>query len=199
MKKLLAAALLAFSACKEKPAPAPVSDEPPVLSVAAGLEMISYQEPSGAFSLQGPADWQVREDDSLGPSVSLLGPGSREFPGSVSIRVSRYPNPVDRSPDPKHYYDAMTLSEEIEVLQPLGKHTLGGREVVGYSWVKPFRKLHERKTAWKMRQFHAEIPFEGGFYSLVYSAPVEIYKDALPVFEAVVASFKPGAPPARKP
>ncbi len=192
---LLAAVFLSLSACKNK-APEPVTV--PVKAVVAGLELIDYQEPTGTFEVQGPADWKVKEDDSLGPSVIFLGPGNQKYPRSVTISVSRYPNQVDSSPDPRKYYEGLDMMEEYRNLTPYGKRSLGGREVEGYSLEKPRRMLHERKIAYYVREDVAIIPIPGGFYRIDHVAPVDIYKETSPVFEAVVASFKPGPLPAAK-
>ncbi len=190
--------LCAVSACKDK-APAPVAV--PVKGVVAGLEMIDYQEPSGAFEIQGPSAWQVREDNRLGPSVMLLGPGTAKFPRSVSISVSRYPNTVDKSPDPKSYYSMLDLISENRNVSTYTERLFGGRSASHYSLESPRRRIHERKIAYFIRQDVAIIPFDGGFFQITHSAPLEIYKETLPVFEAVVASFKPGKlpPKATKP
>lgn len=190
MKRLLIAVLLTnLASCKKKEtAPA----QAPVKAVVTGLEMIDYQEPSGAFEVVGPADWKVREDDQLGPSVMFLGPGTSKYPRSVSISVSRYPNQVDKSPDPKKYYAGMELIESHKLVMPYTKRVIGAREVECYAFESPFRRLHERKIAYQKREDTVIIPFAGGFYSISHDAPVDIYKETLPVFEAVVASFKPG-------
>lgn len=196
MKRLLFAVLAAsLGACKDK---APQPAQVPVKSVVAGLEMIDYQEPSGAFEVLGPADWQVRETDDLGPEVMFLGPGTRRFPRSVSISISRYPNPADISPDPKKYYARMELIESYKIVAPYAKRSIGGREVDSYAAETPFRRLHQRKIAYQKREDTAIIPVPGGFYSIHHTAPVDTYKETLPVFEAVVASFKAGPLPAAK-
>ena len=160
--------------------------------------MIDYQEPSGAFEVQGPADWQVKEDDRFGPSVSLLGPGTSKFPRSVSIHVSRYPNIGDPSPDPKGYYEGIKLISGYRNVSEFETRAIGGRQVQCYSAEMPRRPLHDRKVAYYVREDVAIIPIPGGYYRIDHTAPVETYKETLPVFEAVVASFKPGANPAAK-
>lgn len=188
MKRILFAVMLAgVAACKK--------DEPvrvPVKAVVGGLEMIDYQEPSGAFEVQGPADWLVKEDDRFGPSVSLLGPGTPKFPRSVSIHVSRYPNVGDPSPDPKRYYEGIKLISSYRNISSFDTRDIGGRQVQCYSAEMPRRPLHSRKISYYVREDVAIIPIPGGYYRIEHTAPVDIYKETLPVFEAVVASFKPG-------
>jgi hypothetical protein len=195
MKRLSLVVLFAtLSACQDK-APAPVTV--PVKGVVAGLEMIDYQEPSGAFEIQGPGVWQVHEDSRLGPSVMLLGPGTAKFPRSVSISVSRYPNTVDKSPDPKSYYSMLELISEYKNISAYTERAFGSRKAFHFSFESPFRRLHEYKIAYQVREDVAIIPFDGGFFKIRHHAPVDIYKETLPVFEAVVASFKPGKLPAK--
>lgn len=190
MKLLVLSALLLAGACKrEEPAKSPQAAPAPV---DAGQEMLPYREPSGAFELLGPATWQVREDDELGPGVSLLGPGDSRFPRSVAIDVSRYPNLVDKSTDPYHYYRGLALIGENRNVTPFATKTIGGREVRYYSLERPRRPLHQRKISYHVRVDVAIIPVPGGFFRVDHTAPVEIYRDTLPIFEAVVASFKPG-------
>jgi hypothetical protein len=200
MMKTLAAVLLALlSGCKEKPAPsASASDELPIVGVVSGLKFVEYKEPSGAFTVNAPAQWKLREDDSLGPSASLLGPGNDKFPRSVSIHISRYPNTVDKSTDIAKYHQELSLMGSNRNVSPLKSEMVAGKRVFRYSYERPFRRLHERIIRYYNREDIVEIPFDGGFYAIRHVAPVEIYKETLPVFEAVVASFKPGpVPPAK--
>jgi hypothetical protein len=201
MKKLLALSALAlFAACKKPAAPEPQRAETPVKTVAtvAGNELVEYTEPSGAFSFHAPATWRAKEMSDLGPEVMMFGPGTSAFPQSVSMAVSRYPDPMDRSGDPKHYYDAMAHLEFTRIVEPFAKRTIGGREVETYATESPFRPLHSSKVKYTKREDVAVIRFPGGFYRIEHTAPVDIYKETLPLFEAVVASFKPGpVPPAK--
>lgn len=189
MKRLLLAVLLSTgAACKQKaPEPARV----PVKATVAGVELIDYTQPAGAFETLGPASWQVRETDDLGPAVMFLGPGTAKYPRSVHIGISRYPNPVDKSSDPKSYYDYSALIPSHKLAAAYAKRSFNGRMLDTYAFEMPFRRLHERKVLYQKRVDTAIIPFPGGFYAIDHSAPAEIHKETLPVFAAIVASFKP--------
>ena len=183
--------------CKQKEA-APQHDEPGVKSTVNGMDMIEYQEPSGAFRVDAPATWKIREKNDLGPEVMFIGPGTSKRPYSVDIAISRYPNPVNKSGDPKRYYDAFTLIETMKIAMPFGKRELAGRAVESYAFENPFRKLHSQNIEYYRRDDVAIVRVPGGFFRIEHSAPAEDYKATLPIFEAVVASFKPGPIPTPK-
>lgn len=191
----LVALLLLSASCKKKETAA---DELPVKSVVNGMDMLEYQEPSGAFQADAPATWKLREENDLGPAVTFIGPGTPARPFSADIHISRYPNPVDKSGDPKRYYDGYTLIESLKLALPYAKRMLGGREVESYAFERPFRKLHSRKIEHYQREDYAIFRTTDGFFLITHSAPVEDYKATFPIFEAVVASFKPGPLPASK-
>lgn len=192
---LIVVLLLATSCKMEEQAR---TDSVPVKSVVQGMEMLEYQEPSGAFQIDAPAEWKVREEDDLGPAVTLIGPGTPAHPNSVSIHISRYPNSVDKSPDPRRYYNGYALIETMKVVFEYGNRALGGREVESYAFERAFRKLHSQKVEYFKRDDTAIVRIPGGFWVIEHSAPVEDYKATFPIFEAVVASFKPGPLPASK-
>lgn len=179
--------ILGLIGCKEKSQPLAPQ---PVKSVG---DLIAYRESSGAFEIAGPPDWQVREDKTFGPSVTLLGPGNSMYPRSVAIHVTRYPSAAAPSPDPRSYYKSLESIASHRILSPYAKRTLGGRDVESYAVEAPFRRPHQRKAAYQRREDVAIIAFPGGFYRIDHAAPVEIYAETLPIFEAVVASFKPGS------
>lgn len=193
----LVALLLLAASCKKKDATTP-SDELPVKSVVNGMDMLEYREPSGAFQSDAPAAWKLREKHDLGPSVTFIGPGAPARPYSANIHISRYPNSVDKSGDPKHYYDGYTLIETLKLALPYAKRVLGGREVESYAFERPFRKLHSQKVEYYRRNDYAIVRTTDGFFLITHSAPVEDYKSTFPIFEAVVKSFQPGPLPSSK-
>lgn len=189
--------LLLAASCKQKE-PAANADGVPVKSVVNGMDMLEYQEPSGAFQADAPATWKLREETDLGPAVTFIGPGTPQRPFSADIHISRYPNPVDKSGDPKRYYEGYTLIETLKLALPYAKRLVGGREVESYAFERPFRKLHSQKVEYYRRNDYAIVRTTGGFFLITHSAPVEDYKATFPIFEAVVKSFKPGPLPASK-
>lgn len=194
-RNLSLVALLLLTACKKQEEVAKHGDLP-VKTVVNGMDMLEYQEPGGAFQADAPASWKLRETNNLGPEVTFIGPGTPGRPFSSDINISRYPNPVDKSGDPKRYYDGFSMIDKVTL--PYGKRKLGGREVECYALERPFRKLHSKKVEYHRRDDFAVIRIPDGFFLITHSAPVEDYKATFPIFEAVVASFKPGPLPASK-
>jgi hypothetical protein len=200
MNRRIALVVLALlmSSCKKKEEVA-THDGVPVKSVAAGMDMVEYREPSGAFQLDAPATWRADERNDFGhPELTMIGPGSAGRPNSVTISVARYPNTMAKSADPKSYYDAYALIETIKVVLEYGKRALGGREVESYAFEKAFRKMHSQKTEYFKRHDYVIVRVPEGFWQISHSAPADEYKATYPIFEAVVASFKPGPIPAPK-
>ncbi|MDX6770613.1 MAG: hypothetical protein SF051_13850 [Elusimicrobiota bacterium] len=181
--------LLSLNACKKAAEETAASTN---ATIVAGLELLPYVEASGEFSTVGPADWKVKEDSTYGASVLMLGPGTARFPRSVSIGIGGYPNKVDKSADPKWYYDGYSMIESYNTVVPFEKRVIGGVEVDYYEFDRPFRRIHERKVIYTMRESVAIVRVPGGFYRISHHAPVEIYRETYPVFEAVVANFKLG-------
>lgn len=200
MNRRIALVVLALlmSSCKKKEEVA-LHDGVPVKSVVAGMDMVEYREPSGAFQLDAPATWRADERNDFGhPELTMIGPGSAGRPNSVTISVSRYPNSMSKSGDPKSYYDAYALIETLKFVREYGKRTFGGREVESYAYEKAFRKMHSQKVEYSKRHDFAFVRVPGGFWEISHSAPADEYKATYPIFEAVVASFKPGPIPAPK-
>jgi hypothetical protein len=192
--KLILSLVLLVGGCKSDRAPSG-PEKVPIKAVVAGIDLLEYREPSGAFQVLAPGSWKLRETSDLGPEASFHSLGTKKYPVSQTIHVSRYPNPVDKSPDPEKYYKGMALIESFKVVLPYGKRKLGGREVEGYAMELPQRKLHEKRVLYHARQDVAIIRTKDGFFRIDHTAPVEIYKETFPIFEAMVASFKPGPIP----
>lgn len=195
-RRLVLIALLLFTvSCKGKDESVR-ADDLPVKSVVSGIDMLEYQEPSGAFQVDAPASWKVRESKEFGPAVTFIGPGTPARPNSADIIISRYPNSMDKSGDPKRYYEGASMIDRVTM--PYEKRSIGGREVECYTLDRPFRKLHSQKVEYYLRESIAIVRIPGGFFRIEHSAPVEDYKATYSIFEAVVASFKPGPLPASK-
>jgi hypothetical protein len=194
----LIALLLLAASCKKQDQ-AERDDGLPVKSVINGTDMLEYREPSGAFESNAPANWKLRETSDLGPEVTFIAPGTATRPFSVNISFAKYPNPMDKSPDPLHYYNGLSLIESYKLALPFGKRTVGGREVESYAFEHPFRKMHSKKVEYQQRNETVIFRIPGGFWVIEHHAPADEYKATYPIFEAVVASFKPGPIPAPKP
>lgn len=189
MKRALAVlALLAAAGCRKAPPPDSGSAEVPTRAVVAGVDLIDYDAATGEFSCQAPGHWKALEDDKLGPRVMFFGPGTAKFPRSVSISVMRYPDGEDIK-TPKDFYDALKISGQNP--SPLETRSAGGRTEYALHYDMPQRPMHGYKTLYMKREDVVLIPSRDGFFALVHSAPAETYAETLPVFDAVVASFRP--------
>lgn len=182
---------LAVAAGCRKPAPsAPEDAAVPTRAVVAGVALIDYDAATGEFSCRAPGQWKTLEDDKLGARVMFFGPGTAKYPRSVSISVLRYPN-GERIATPKQFRDALELSGQNP--SPLESRTADGRTEYRLHYDAPQRPLHGYKTLYMKRDDVVMIPVKDGFFALVHSAPQETYAETLPVFEAIVASFRPKA------
>lgn len=178
---------LLAAACR-KPAPSEESSAVPTRAVVAGVPLIDYDAATGEFSCRAPGEWRTLEDDKLGPRVMFFGPGSAKYPRSVSIAVLRYPD-GGQIKTPKDFYDSLKLTDQNP--SPLETRSANGRTEYLLHYERPQLPLHGYKTLYMKREDVVMIPVKDGFYAISHSAPAEIYQQTLPVFEAVVASFRP--------
>jgi hypothetical protein len=150
--------------------------------------MIDYDAASGEFSCRAPGKWKTLEDKSAGPRAMFFGPGTSKYPRSVSISVLRYPD-VGQIRTPKQYWDSLKISGQNP--SPLETREINGRIVYALHYDRPLRPLDGYKVLYMKREDVMMLPVKDGFFAISHSAPVEIYAETLPVFEAVVASFQP--------
>lgn len=184
MKLALALAVVAaFSACKRSSEETAVSV--PIKEVVAGVPMIDFEAIETKFSARVPADWGVQQkylDPKKG--VSLSGPKQ------TYILIYKYPEM-----DP--YSDARKYAETFWQLDPKGKQPdittekIGDNTIIRFHQERSTLKLHSKTLNKPVRHDYALIPIKGGFFQIMHQAPEEDYKSTLPVFEAVVRSFKP--------
>lgn len=184
MKLALALAVVAaFSACKRS-APE-TADSVPIKEVVAGVPMIDFEATETKFSARVPADWGV-EQKHLDPKkgVSLSGP-KRTY-----ILIYKYP-------EMDSYSDARKYAETFWQLDPNGKQPdittekIGDNTVIRFHQERASLKPHSKTLDKPVRRDYALIPIKGGFFQIMHEAPADGYEPTLPVFEAVVRSFKP--------
>jgi hypothetical protein len=180
---------VALAACK-KSAPAAV-DLTPTKETVAGVNLIDYDSPKGAFTCRAPADWKGREDvDGATDSITFVGPWSAK--GMANIHILQYPHAKNDQWKDADKYAASFWEVASDGKQPaLEKKKIGGNTVTFLHYERPFRKAHSKKIEYMMREDVALIPVKGGFFEIWHSAPVHMYQETMPVFEAVVRSFKP--------
>lgn len=186
---LLFAAALALTACK-KSEPAAV-ELAPTKETVAGVALIDYDPPQGAFTCRAPGEWKAREDSAAGTdSVVFFGPSTPR--GGAAIHILQYPHGKN---DP--WSDADKYAESFWEIDPkmkqpaLERKKIGDNTVILFNQERPFRKPHSTKIEHMVRHDYALIPVKGGFFEISHSAPVHSYRETLPIFEAVVRSFRP--------
>lgn len=186
---LLFAAAAAFSACK-KNAPENLT---PAKEVAAGFAMIDFDPPQGTFAVRAPADWGVREEKGGGDNVSFVSRPLNACQGRLAfIHFLRHPaSPEDKTTDAQKYAETFWEVAPDNKQPDLERRKMGDNDVILFHYELPFRKLHSKKVEYMTRQDHAFVPVKGGFYHIWHAAPADCYQATLPVFEAVVRSFKP--------
>ena len=183
---MLAGLILVAGGCrKEEEAKAGLV---PTKAVVAGQNLIGFDEKTGAFSCLAPADWKAMEDVEVGPMVMFFGPMDGPRRGKTSIGITRYPGTADPFKTPQELWDALISGPRPS---PLEKRIFGTQEAYVFHLESPHRAPGSRITLYMDREDSAMIPFKDGFFELTHSAPADSYKDTLPVFEAMVASFQP--------
>lgn len=175
---LAALCLLALAACR-KPAP---QEATPAGEKAAEVALIDYAPADKAYACLAPADWKADEDDRWGPGVSFLGPRGH------SISILKYPSKVDRYATPEDYLS--TPERRAAGADKVRRETLGGRRAYRFYEERLARNPFHTSESYAERLDVVLIPVEGGFYRLDHAAPATDYQATLPVFEAVVGSFR---------
>ncbi len=181
---LVLAALLAITACKK--AEEKVIDLVPTRETIGDTAMIDFESPKAAFICRAPRDWGIREERYLDSSkgASFIGPDG-------AITILKYPESEPR------YTDALKYAETFWEIDPDNKQPEITREKIGDVTVIRFHQErasqipHTRKMTPPYRYDYALFPIKGGFFEIQHRAPASSYKTSLPVFEAVVRSFKP--------
>lgn len=186
MRRLAVALAAALAAGCRKGPPPREAPSVPARAVVAGVPLVDYEAPTGEFACRAPADWRALEDESMGPRVMFFGPG-----GSVAISILRYPD-GGRIKTPEEYAGSLKLSGRDP--GPLETRAAGGRTEYRLHYESARRPPRGRKAPRAKREDVALVPVRGGFFAITHSAPVETYAATMPVFEAVVASFRPKTP-----
>lgn len=189
MKRFLLAVIIpALASCNQNSVQ---STNTPIVEVVSGVELINYDSPKGTYSCRAPADWKGDElPERYGTdTVSFIGPLNGPRPVSVFINVMKYPMKNEPVTDPEAYAKSFELVDFKDTKYE--KRDIEGRQVIFFNRERPFRKLHSTKVEYMERQDIALIPVKGGFFRIDHTAPKDAYQQTLPVFEAVVRSFKP--------
>lgn len=182
--------LAVFAACKKETAK---TDPVPVKEVVSGVAMIDYDAPERTYSCRAPGEWKADErNERFGvDTVSFFGPLEGPRPFSVFINIMKYP------PKNGDAADAEKFAESFWEFTPDAKPPkreiveVAGRKVIRFAIERPYVPPHAAKAKYIERWDFALIPVKDGFFRLQHKAPKDDYMKTLPVFEAMVRSFKP--------
>jgi hypothetical protein len=187
MNKIPLVVLLIAAACR--PAPqnesSSASTPPPVV---AGEKMTDYDSADGRYFCRAPAAWKALEDKDSRAGILMFGTASGPLRGKVSISILRYPDEV-RIKTPQDYWSSLRLANKNPV--PLESRRVGERTVFFTHYDYPQYPPHGWKVLYMNRVDVALIPSTTGFFAVDLSAPKDSYRQTLPIFDAVVDSFKP--------
>ena len=189
MKRISLAVLLLSAACRQDRPRAAAPDAAAPAAVIAGENMIDFDGADGSYSCRAPAQWEALEQKSGAPDVMLFGTAAGPLRGKVTIAIDRYPDGVDRIKTPQDFYASMKLLRENP--SPLEEKTINGRTVYLVHYDEPQHPPHGWKVLYMNRVDAALIPSATGFFAVEHSAPKDSYRQTLPIFDEVVASFKP--------
>lgn len=183
--------LLALAACRQ--APQAVEETVPTKEVVAGAAMIDFDSSEAAFSCLAPADWgQLEKQIDKDKGAVFIGPRDPKKQASATITILRYPASEPR------YNDARKYAETFWELDPKGGQpaietkTIGDHSVLTFHQELPNRKVHGSPNIdYQVRTDYALFPVKGGFFAIQHRAPADSFRKTLPIFDAVVSSFKP--------
>jgi hypothetical protein len=138
-----------------------------------------YEPKSGAFSLQGPADWRVMEDQGGAHRVTFFGP----LPAVESIAVYRYEKgPVYSSAGA--YLAGLSLAGRSS---PVLEVEISGRKWLELRSERTSPAMHGGRQE-KLEVRTAVLEDASGFWSLVHTAPAG--KASKAVFDELLKTFK---------
>lgn len=190
MRHVLFLGLLAGLACKQQAA---IEDPLAVKEVVAGYQLIDYQSASGTFQCRIPQDWGASErGESYGVDVvRFYGPRVADKTAPVSIGVMRFPIGNEGNKGAAAYAESFWEFTKDRNPPPQTILEAHGKKIIMFSIEMPFRLLHAKKPEYMERWDIALVPVKDGFFRIEHKAPKDSYEKTLPVFEALVRSFKP--------
>ena len=187
---LLLIAIAAVSACKR--APQGDVDVAPVKAIAANIPMIDFVSPEARFSCLAPRDWGIREKHvEKSHGATFVGEAVPKGSGLVHISVRRYPESESAYSDARKYAETFWEIDPQHKQPEIVTEKIGDHTVFRFHQERPYYKGHSRKVEYMNRFDYALFPIKGGFFEIEHRAISTEYKSTLPVFEAVVRSFKP--------
>ena len=174
---------LALASCKKEAAP---EGSFHVKNTAGGTPMIDFDSPEGRFSCLAPGNWEMRPEKDLAARK-----GAAFTRRDAAITILRYPESEPGKVDANKYAETFWQTDPNGKQPEIKKETIAGATVLRFHQERSTLIPHSKTLRPADRYEYALIPVPGGFYEIQYRAPVETYELTLPVFEAVVRSFKP--------
>lgn len=185
MKPALAlAVLVAFAACKRAPEEGPVVV--PTQEVVAGVEMIDFTSDEAKFTARLPGEWGVMPGKYFDPAKGL----SMSGPNATHITIFKFPEINKAYKDARAYAESRALITPNHKQPEITEEKVGDRTVLRFHYERMPYPKRTRNSDRPNRLDYALIPVKGGFFEIEHSASVDTYQKTLPVFEAVVRSFK---------
>lgn len=184
--------LLTVSACKRVESGG--SNAVPVQEVVAGVPLIDFNATEAGFSCRAPSDWGVPEKNFKMPGGTLfIGPTDPVKKTSARIAIHKFPESEPTYNDAQKYAETFwMLDQQNKGQPPIEKKQVGDQTVLTFHQERKFYKVHGSPNIdYWVRYDYALFPVKGGFFEIVHQAPTDSYDKTLPVFEAVVKSFKP--------
>lgn len=186
-RRLLLSFALAIGIAACKPAAPEQAGPTPTKEIVAGVEMIDYDDGKGGYACLAPRLWGIEEGDG----ATFVGPRDPKTAGGAYITILRYPGSSQQWSDPRKYAESFWKVDPKREQPALEERKIGDSTVIFLHQERPFYKLHSSKAEYMLRYDFALIPVEGGFFAISHRAPLNAYAATLPVFEAVVKSFRP--------
>lgn len=185
MKLALALAVItAFSACKRSSPE--TADSVPIKEIVAGVPMIDFEATEAKFSARVPADWGVQLEKYLDPKKGLILSGAKW----TYISIYKYPE-MDPYSDARKYAETFWQISMDNKQPKIVEEKIDGTTVLRFHHERMPYPKRTRNDDRPDRFDYALFPVKGGFYQIQHRAPVDSYEKTMPVFEAVVRSFKP--------
>ena len=156
--------------------------------VAANAALIDYDSPRGDFTCRAPRFWKAEEGASAADVISFIGPPTPR--GMTFIHIFRHPSKTDRESNARKY------AESFREIDPAGKRPqletkrISNADVIFFHQERPQPQLHSKKTVRLERHDYALIPTKNGFFEIIHSAAADHFQETLPIFDAIVRSFK---------
>lgn len=155
--------------------------------------MIDFDSANGTYMCRAPGEWRALEHPERQgvDTVSFFGPLQGSKPLSVTIGIMKFPIGTEGNKGPEAY--AESFWEFTPDANPPKREIIeiNGKQVIRFAIERPYVPLHAAKAEYIERWDFALIPVKDGFFRIQHKAPKDAYMKTLPVFEAVVRSFKP--------